>query len=107
MLNASGEVAAAKRIERARQKLMRLLSHSPVVVEYCCYLRGCLIEGSESATEFVETPPDSQQSVSHAELAETLLSNAGLVRSGVQNDCLVGPTAALTGFHRAFVSGCA
>ena len=39
MLNAAGEIAAAKRIERARNRLARMISRSPLIVEYGLHLR--------------------------------------------------------------------
>jgi RNA polymerase primary sigma factor len=57
MLNAAGEVAAAKRIERARARLMRLLSRSPVVAQYCRHLRQALGRGDEIAADMIEHVP--------------------------------------------------
>jgi RNA polymerase primary sigma factor len=54
MLSAQGEVAAAKRIERARARLMKLLSRSPVVAEYCVWLREALRTGSENVVDTIE-----------------------------------------------------
>ncbi len=54
MLDAAGEVKAARRIERARQRLMRLLSRSPVIAEYCLHLGEALHQGTESAPEMIE-----------------------------------------------------
>jgi len=54
MLNAAGEKAAAKRIERARSRLMKVLSRSPVVAEYCLYLRQALRRGEENASDVIE-----------------------------------------------------
>lgn len=54
MLNAAGEVAAAKRIELARARLMRLLSRSPIVAHYCLRLRQALRRGDESAADMIE-----------------------------------------------------
>lgn len=55
MLTAEGEVAAAKRIERARFRLMKLLSRSPVVAEYCLHLRQTIGRGLESPADVIET----------------------------------------------------
>jgi RNA polymerase sigma factor (sigma-70 family) len=74
MLNAAGEVAAAKRIERARHRLIRLLSRTPIVVEYFLYLRGAFASGTESAADFVELPADSEGTISHADFAEECFS---------------------------------
>jgi RNA polymerase primary sigma factor len=54
MLNAAGEKAAAKRIERARSRLLKVLSRSPVVVEYCLYLKQALRRGEENASDVIE-----------------------------------------------------
>ena len=54
MLDAKGEVAAARRIERARARLMRLLSRSPIVAEYCLNLRHSFRRGEETAADLIE-----------------------------------------------------
>jgi RNA polymerase primary sigma factor len=54
MLNAAGEVAAAKRIERARTRLRKLLSRSPIIAQYCLHLRQVLSRGDESAADMIE-----------------------------------------------------
>src|SRR5437870_5635064 len=51
MLTSEGEVAAARRIERARLRLMKLLSRSLVVAEFCLHLRQVFRRG-------LETPAD-------------------------------------------------
>ncbi|PYT07680.1 MAG: hypothetical protein DMF60_06650 [Acidobacteria bacterium] len=55
MLTAEGEIAAAKRIERARFRLMKLLSRSPVVAEYCFHLRQTIGLGKDSPADLIET----------------------------------------------------
>ena len=55
MLTAEGEIAAAKRIERARLRLMKLLSRSLVVAEYCLHLRQTIGRGVESPADVIET----------------------------------------------------
>jgi len=62
MLTAEGEVAAAKRIERARSRLIRLLSRSLLVAEYCVYLRQSFVSGLESPAELIEGVADSDPS---------------------------------------------
>jgi RNA polymerase primary sigma factor len=57
MLNAGGEVAAAKRIERARNRLMKLLSRSPIIAHYSLHLRQTLGSGDESAADMIEHVP--------------------------------------------------
>ena len=54
MLTAEGEVAGAKRIERARNRLAKLLSRSLVVAEYCLFLRQELLDGRETAADVIE-----------------------------------------------------
>src|ERR1044072_7050793 len=54
MLNAAGEVAAAKKIESARIRLLKLLSRSPLVAEYCVYFRRALSRGDESVADMIE-----------------------------------------------------
>jgi RNA polymerase primary sigma factor len=57
MLNAAGEVAAAKKIERARIRLMKLLSRSPMVAEYCAHFRRALRRGDETIADLIEQSP--------------------------------------------------
>jgi len=54
MLTAEGEIDSAKRIERARIRLNRILSKSPIVAEYCIYLRGVFQQGLETAADIIE-----------------------------------------------------
>lgn len=54
MLTAAGEIAAAKRIERARNRLMKLLSRSPVVAEYGVHLREVFRLGLETPADVIE-----------------------------------------------------
>ena len=54
MLDAAGEVAASRRIENARVRLLKYLSRSPVVAEYCIYLRDAIMSGEERASEVIE-----------------------------------------------------
>jgi RNA polymerase primary sigma factor len=54
MLNAAGEIAAAKRIERTRNRLTRMISRSPLIVEYCLQLRETLRRGDETASDHIE-----------------------------------------------------
>lgn len=58
MLNAKGEIAAAKKIERARFRLMKLLSRSALVAEYCAHFRLALHQGHESAADTIEQVPN-------------------------------------------------
>lgn len=77
MLDARGEVAAARRIEHARARLMRRLSRSPVVAEYCLYLRHAFLRGEESAGDLIEQVSDvapASKSASIAEMADRALA---------------------------------
>lgn len=74
MLTAEGEVSAARRIERTRQRLLRLISRSPIVPIYCRHLRQAIKDGTESAIDFVEHPPESDPSTPHSKIAEDALS---------------------------------
>jgi RNA polymerase primary sigma factor len=77
MLNAAGEVAAAKRIARARARLMKLLSRSPAVAEYCLHLRQGLRRGDESAADIIEHVPgyDANSSAPLSALADRALAD--------------------------------
>jgi RNA polymerase primary sigma factor len=80
MLSAEGEVAGAKRIERARIRLTRLLSRSPVVAEYCVYLRQVFRQGRETAADVIERAPglDGSKSLPVSELADPALARIEL-----------------------------
>jgi RNA polymerase sigma factor (sigma-70 family) len=54
MLTAEGEVAAAKHIERSRNRLMKILSRSLIVAEYCRHLRQVFRLGLESPADVIE-----------------------------------------------------
>src|ERR1044071_8599306 len=54
MLNATGEIAAAKRIERTRNRLTKMISRSPLIVEYSLHLREALRRGDETASDHIE-----------------------------------------------------
>ncbi len=54
MLDAAREVSAAKRIERARKTLMKRLSRSPIIAEYCIHLRRAIAVGDETAADIIE-----------------------------------------------------
>src|SRR5215471_9616271 len=54
MLNAAGEIAAARRIERNRNRLTKMISRSPLIVEYSLHLREALQRGIETASEHIE-----------------------------------------------------
>lgn len=55
ILTAEGEVTAAIRIERARQRLMKLLSRSPFAAEYCSHLRAAFMRGDENIGDVIES----------------------------------------------------
>jgi len=83
MLTADGEIEAGKRIERSRRRLLRLLSRSPIVVEYCLYLKQAVLDGRESAAEFVEHA-DPEPTASHVELARVALEPVELAYQRLQ-----------------------
>src|ERR1044072_2670684 len=76
MLNAAGEVAAAKKIERARLRLMKLVSRSFIIAEYCLNLRYGLLRGDESAADAIERAPgyDPNKSASLGEVTDNALA---------------------------------
>lgn len=76
MLTAEGEIASAKRIERARFRLMKILSRSLVVAEYCAYLRKVFRQGSETAADVIERAPasDLPKPAAISELADPALA---------------------------------
>ena len=75
MLTAEGEVAGAKRIERARRQLSKLLSRSPVVAEYCVYLRRTFRDGAETAADLIEQAnADGSNTQPVSELADPALA---------------------------------
>ena len=80
MLTAEGEVAGAKRIERARSRLTKLLSRSPVVAEYCFYLRQAFRDGRKTAADVIERAPagDASTSLPVSELADPALAQVEL-----------------------------
>ena len=55
MLNAAGEIAAAKRIERTRNRLAKLIARSPLIVEYSLHLRDAVGRGDETASDHIES----------------------------------------------------
>ena len=80
MLNAEGEVAGARRIESARLRLAKLLSRSPVVAEYCLYLRQLFRDGVETTADVIEQVPaaGSLKSLPISELADPALAEVEL-----------------------------
>ncbi|MEW6210137.1 MAG: sigma-70 family RNA polymerase sigma factor [Acidobacteriota bacterium] len=72
MLDAEGEREAAKRIERARKRLMKLLSRSPLTVEYCMRLRASIARGEETLTDIVESAPGIPHATDSATLARAI-----------------------------------
>jgi len=80
MLTAEGEVAGAKRIERARNRLAKLLSRSLVVAEYCLFLRQMLLNGKETAADVIEQAPagETSKALPVSELADPALTLVAL-----------------------------
>ncbi|MCI0489984.1 MAG: sigma-70 family RNA polymerase sigma factor [Blastocatellia bacterium] len=78
MLDAAGEAEAARSIERARSRLMKLLSRSPVVADYCAYMREAILDGRESAVDLIERVPEmdlATKSTPMADLARAALEH--------------------------------
>ena len=80
MLTAEGEVAGAKRIERSRIRLTRLISKSLIVAEYCVHLRQVFRDGNETAADVIERAPstDASKSLAISELADPALARIEL-----------------------------
>src|SRR5215216_259877 len=75
MLDARGEVAGAKRIERARGRLMKLLSRSVIIAEYLIHLKESLRRGDQSAADLIErTDDDSSKAMPVVEMADRALA---------------------------------
>src|ERR1700753_1276503 len=76
MLNAAGEIAAAKRIERTRNRLEKLIARSPLIVEYSLHLRDALNRGDETARHHIEyvTGFDSSKPAMLGQLADKAFS---------------------------------
>jgi RNA polymerase sigma factor (sigma-70 family) len=77
MLTAQGEIAASRRIERARNRLMKLLSRSPVIAEYCVHLREVFRLGLETPADVIERTYEyhlSSESAPISELADPALA---------------------------------
>ncbi len=83
MLDARGEREAAKRIERARSRLMKLLSRSPLTVEYCIRLRKAMERGDQTLTDIVESAPG----IAHATDSATLARAVEPVLGEVERFC--------------------
>ncbi len=54
MLDAAGEIKAAKQIERARNRMMKWLARSPIAAAYAIYLRQAFARGDETASDIIE-----------------------------------------------------
>lgn len=90
MLDAKGEIAAAKRLERARKWLMKLLSRSPIMPEYLIHLRASLRRGDESAGDVIErAETDASKAAPIAEIADHAL---GEIEKAYQNFISFKPT---------------
>ncbi|MBI3654247.1 MAG: sigma-70 family RNA polymerase sigma factor [Acidobacteria bacterium] len=74
MLDATGEMQSAKRIERARHRLQQFLSRSPLAIEYFAYLRQAFRHGDESAADLIEEVEIKSASQSPAEVVDAALA---------------------------------
>ncbi len=95
MLDASGEIEAAKKIERARGRLMRLLSHSPIVAEFSLHLKDSLLLKGENIAEIVESISEDVASDLDASLSEKALKALELVAAAFQNSLSARTTGPL------------
>jgi RNA polymerase sigma factor (sigma-70 family) len=86
MLDATGEIRAAKRIERARNRLRQLLSRSPLATEYLFYLRKAFLTGEESAADLIEQVIVQASSQNHFELLDIAFAD-------IENACVDYHTA--------------
>jgi RNA polymerase sigma factor (sigma-70 family) len=71
MLDAKGEVQSAKRIERARNRLHKYLSRSPLAAEYFSYLQNAFRSGQESAADLVEQVDSESASETVSQIVES------------------------------------
>lgn len=76
MLTAEGERNSARRIERARLRLTKLLSRSLVVAEYCVHLRRAFQLETETPADLIERAPggDLSNALPMSELADPALA---------------------------------
>jgi hypothetical protein len=76
MLTAEGERDSARRIERARRRLTKLLSRSLVVADYCVHLRRAFQLETETPADLIERAPGSNLSnaLPISELADPALA---------------------------------
>jgi RNA polymerase sigma factor (sigma-70 family) len=73
MLDAAGEIKAAKQIERARNRLMKLLARSPIAAAYAIYLRQAFLRGDETASDIIEQiKTDTAPSLFHESVHDAL-----------------------------------
>jgi len=84
MLNAAGEVAAAKRIERARSQLRKQFSRSPIVAQYCIHLLHCFNAGLELPSDIIEELADKPSSNTSAFAENVALKLARIESSYVE-----------------------
>jgi RNA polymerase sigma factor (sigma-70 family) len=63
VLDAKGEVAAARRIERARNRLAKLLSRSPLTAEFCLELWASFQSGEASPADYIEKITDERGTI--------------------------------------------
>lgn len=91
MLTAEGEVIAARRIERARTRLMKLLSRSLVVADYCVYLMDAFRLDVKSPVDVLERAPGSEAPNPRplSELAGPALADVQRVYSDLLNNASV------------------
>lgn len=93
MLTAEGETAAAKRIERARNRLMKLLSRSPVVAEYCVHLRQVFRLGLETPADVIERTYENHLSLESSPISEIADPALAKIERAWKDFCLTSTRA--------------
>jgi RNA polymerase primary sigma factor len=89
MLTAAGEINAARRIEKARKRLMKLLSRSPVVAEYCVHLRQVFRLGLETPADVIERTCEHHLSSASSPISESADPALAGIERAWKDFCLV------------------
>lgn len=93
MLTAEGEIRAAKRIERARNRLMKLLSRSPVVAECCVHLRQVFQLGLETPSDLIERASGNDASTASTPVSESADPALADIERAWKDFCVVCATS--------------
>lgn len=89
MLTAKGEIDAARRIERARNRLMKLLSRSPVIAEYCVHLREVFRLSLETPADIIERTYESRLSSESSPISELADPALAEIECAWKDFCLI------------------